>query len=321
MPLTQITGGGAFTRTNINQINTNFAAVAQPDYWVKPQGPNASNTNPGTYEAPFATFAGTNQYLKPGIVIGFLGVAFENWAPPAVNDVTIVGMATTPRQATDSGIPNGGGATWLNATHTGTPTATSLVIVGGASGSGVSQGWRFQNIYFNNAATGATTADVELLRDATRDAGHASFINCKFTGTNYGLYDHGGVGFITVDGCEFFNFAGGTDTGIRGGAGGAIALPLQWNIKNSSFWNNVDHMLIPLSSGNIYNNVFGFIGSSITTTVIMDLSGGKDNAIWNNKIQAASNAVGITAAVVLGTNDSYGPQFYTDQTEYATPAS
>ena len=58
MPLTQITGGGALTRTNINQINQNFAAVSQPDYWVKPQGPNASDNNPGTFEAPFATMSG-----------------------------------------------------------------------------------------------------------------------------------------------------------------------------------------------------------------------------------------------------------------------
>jgi len=98
-------------------------------------------------------------------------------------------------------------------------------------------------------------------------------------------------------------------------------LPLQWIIRNSNFWNNVNHIVSPFSSANIYGNNFGFIGSSITTTKIYDATSGKNNAIWNNKIGCASDAVGITAAVVLGTADSYGPQFYTDITEYGDPAS
>jgi hypothetical protein len=157
--------------------------------------------------------------------------------------------------------------------------------------------------------------------DVGRDASHASFLNCKFTGANFGILNSGGASVVTVDGCDFFNFAGGTDSGIAYGTDTSVALPLNWTIRNCNFWNNVRHIISPFSSAAIYNNNFGFIGSSITTTIIYSATGGKNNAIWNNKIQAASDAVGITAAVALGTADSYGPQFYTDKEEYATPAS
>lgn len=319
---------GAFTRRNQQIINGNFTQLTNPDYWVRPQGPGANNNNAGTYESPFATMSGVDRYLKPGLVIGLEGVLFQCWAPAAVCDVTILGMANTPRQATSNGIPIGGGATWLNATHTGVATAADLVKVGGSTTeTGLSQGWRFENLFFNNAATTAGTGCVALYRgdgagvDVGRDASHASFLNCKFTGGNFGIINRGGASFVSVDGCEFFNFASAGDTGIGYGTDTSVALPLQWRIANSFFWNNVNHIVHPFSSAAIYNNNFGFIGSTITTTKIYDATNGKNNSIWNNKIQAASNAVGITAAVTLGTTDSYGPQFYTDQTEYATPAS
>ncbi len=323
---TPITGGGTLTRQNIAQINSNFAAVSQPDYWVKPQGPNASNSNPGTFDAPFADMSGVTRYLTPGITIGLIGTLFQNWAPPAMNDITIIGMGNTPRQSTDSGIPNGGSAFWASAPSLASPTAADLVKIGGsATETKVSQGWRFINIFFNNAAT--TFGCVGLYRgdgagnDVGRDASHASFINCYFTGTNYGILSQGGPSFVIVDGCTFFNFAGAGDTAIKAGTDTSVALPLQWEIKNCKFWNNANHIVMPFSSANIHDNLFGFVGSSITTTKIYDATSGKDNAIWRNKIQAASDAVGITAAVVLGTADSYGPQYYTDKEEYATPAS
>jgi len=319
---------GSFTRRNQKIINDNFTQLTNPDFWVRPQGPGANNNNPGTYESPFADMHGVDRYLKPGIVIGLQGVLFQCWAPAACCDVTIVGIANTPRQATSSGIPIGGGATWLNATHTGVATAADLVKVGGAATeTGLSQAWSFQNIFFNNAASGALTADVSLYRgdgagvDVGRDASHASFVNCKFTGTNFGILNQGGASFVTVDNCEFFNFAGGTDTGIAYGTDTSVALPLQWEIKNSKFWNNVRHIVSPFSSANIHDNDFGFIGSSITTTIIYSATGGKNNAIWRNKIGCNSDAVGITAAVALGTADSWGPQYYSDKEEYATPSS
>lgn len=319
----QITGGGAFTRTNIQQINQNFDAVASPDLWVKPQGPNASNTNPGTFESPLASMSGTNRYLKPGMTVGLLGVLFECWTPPIVNDITIVGMANTPRQATDSGIPNGGGATWLNATHTTSATAASLVTVGGSlTATAVSQGWTFRNLFFNNSSTDSTTGCIDLLRSSTgADASHASILGCKLQGGNYGIIDNGGNGRVTVDSCEFANFAGSGDTCLKTGVASVVAIPIEWTISNNKFFNCANCITLALSSGAIYNNLFGWIGSSITTTTWIVMTGGKNNAIWNNKFQVASDAAGIAAAVVLGTADSMGPSFYSDVTEYGDPTS
>jgi hypothetical protein len=324
----QVLDTGVFTQRNKQTINDNFTQLTNPDYWVRPQGPNANNNNVGTYESPFADLSGVTRYLTPGIVIGLDGVLFQNWAPPAVNDITIVGMGNTPRQATDSGIPNGGGATWLNVTHTTSATATSLLKIGGsATETKVSQAWRLVNIFMNNSSTNATTGCVELQRgdgsgvDVGRDASHFSMSGCILTGGNYGLLDQGGCSFVVIDNCVFFNFTGSGDTGIKEGTATDVALPLQWKITNSRFLNNANHIVMPFSSADIHDNTFGWLGSTTQTVKIYDATGGKNNTIWRNKIQAASDAANITAAVTLGTTDSYGPQYYTDKEEYATPSS
>ena len=329
--LTPVTGGGAFTRQNIAQINANFAAISQPDLWVRPQ--NGNDANPGTYESPLATFSGTSKYLKPGMVIGLLGTAFECWAPPAVNDITIVGMANQPRQATDSGIPNGGGSTWLNATHTGTPTASPLLKIGGAETElKVSQGWTLRNIYMNNNATGSTTSCVELMRgdgagtDVGRDASHFAAYGCKFTGANFGIRDSGGASFVRLEDCEFFNFAGAGDTAIKEGTDTDVALPLQWVVLNNRFWNNTVHMTVPLSSAVIQGNSFGYIGSSITTTTQMTLTSGKNNSIHGNFFEVPYSTNGITAMFALGTNDrfflnSFGSAVTTTIFGFGSPSS
>jgi hypothetical protein len=141
-----ITGGGAFTARNIAAINSNFAAVEAIDYWVRPQAavPDAD----GTYAKPFASLTALGSRVTSGVRIGLEGVLKEEYSSPIVNDVTIIGArSNTPRQATTSGVPNGGGATWLSPTS---GTGSLLTING--------QGWRVENIYFNNTATGATPA-------------------------------------------------------------------------------------------------------------------------------------------------------------------
>jgi hypothetical protein len=235
-------------------------------------------------------------------------------------------MANTPRQATSSGVPNGGGATWLNATHNATPTASPLVKIGGAATeTGLSQGWTFYNIFFNNSATGSTTSCVELMRgdgagvDVGRDASHAAFYGCKFTGGNFGIRDSGGCSFVTIQDCEFFNFTGTGDTAIKEGTDTDVALPLQWVVKNNRFWNNYAHIVVPLSSADIYGNMFGYIGSSITTTVQVQLgSGGKNNTMHLNRFQMAE-ATGTPTMFGGGTNDSW-LNYYTDALTTGVPS-
>src|SRR5262245_13328231 len=112
--LTTITGGGAFTSQNIRDINSNFAVVSNPDLWVRPQNTASNAAANGTYDRPFASFTAAGPSMRPGMTVGLLGVTLEEFSSPRVNDITIVGMGNLPRQATTSGVANGGGSTWLS---------------------------------------------------------------------------------------------------------------------------------------------------------------------------------------------------------------
>lgn len=307
-----ITGGGALTRQNITDLNVNFQDLQIIDLWVRPQF--GLDTNPGTYSKPLASFDGLSKYLTPGLVVGFEGVYKGNWAPPAVNDITIIGNCVTPRQATDSGAPNGGSATWLSLAS---PAATSLVIVGGTSSeTHPSQGWTFKNVFFNNASTTSTTGCVELKRGdgagaGDRDASHAAFYNCKFTGGNHGILDQGGASFVTVSGCQFYGFAGSGDTAIKQGTATGVALPLQWQIVNNQFYNNYAHIVTPLSSALISGNVFGWKGYSVTSTVQIHIDGGgKNNQVMLNMFQMAESTG--TATMFGGGTDDGWINYYAD---------
>ena len=260
-----ISGGGSFTRQNIDQINSNFAEVAAASngsplsVWVRPQYGN--DANPGTYARPLATMAGTARYITPGLTIYVEGVIFEQVTFPIVNNVTVVGVSVVPRQATTSGVPNGGGATWLS--PTGLSNSLALATVQG-------QGWTFQNILFNNSATSAGCIKLSVVGDppTQADASHCAFINCRFTGANLGIDDAGGSAFTYINGCEFFNFAGSGDMAIKS-TSTAVRLPLDWTIVNSRFWGNVNHITAPASGWLVQGNTF-----TAATTVQIDFTGG-----------------------------------------------
>ncbi len=65
-----IKGGGAFTRQNIEQINSNFTALTNPDIWVRPQATSSSAAADGSYERPYGSVnALSASILKPGMVV------------------------------------------------------------------------------------------------------------------------------------------------------------------------------------------------------------------------------------------------------------
>src|SRR5678815_5208679 len=209
-----ITGGGSFTRTNIDQINSNFSELSGSagagsasglSVWVRPSYGN--NNNVGTYDKPFATLSGAARAIQPGLTIYLDGVLTEEFTAPIVNDVSIVGAANQPRQATTSGAPNGGGATWLSPSG---GTGTLLTLTG--------QAWKRQNLFMNNSATGATTAcvNIDCVGDppTQADASHTQILGCVFQGGNFGVYAPLGPNYVTIAGCTFSNFAGTGDTAI-----------------------------------------------------------------------------------------------------------
>jgi hypothetical protein len=324
-----ITGGGSFTRQNITQINSNFSELAggggvsagssEVDVWVRPQVGN-NNTADGSYTKPYATLAGVSRVITAGIVIGVEGVIKEEFSSPIINDVTIVGAKSNqPRQATTSGVANGGGATWLSPSG---GTASLLKING--------QAWKVQNIYFNNSATGASTAGVEIVGGGdpplTADGGHTQILNCVFTGEANGIYINGGPGFLTIAGNTFYFFDTSGDIAIKAGGSGGTGYGSK--ILNNVFAANLTHISVGATAygWEIAGNRFSYIDAGVTTTTQVSLSTGNNNSVHDNYFDLPYSTNGITAMFTLGTNDRwYFNQFATAVTttiySFGAPAS
>jgi hypothetical protein len=283
----------------------------QPTLYVNSY--TGSNGNSGlSPDQALATITQAVAMANNGEIIGIFGVFRENvTARLGLQDVTIIGMANTPRQATSGGVPNGGGATWLSPS-TVTNTADLLVIKG--------QAWRLENIYFNNSAT--TAADVLLLRTGTGDppadpdGSHTAFINCRFTGAHYGIEDEGGNAFIHIDQCEFFNFPGTGDVGIIGGTGSVIANPLRWVITNSYFWGNVNHIIAPASGWIIKGCTF-----NAPTTTVIDFTGGTAPNFVQQNAFAIAAADFDPAGGVTGVTGDVWSNYLIDAVETGLPAN
>lgn len=257
-----ITGGGVLTKQNITDLNANFADLQTVDYWVRPQyGDNTSGD--GSYDKPFASMSGVSRYLAPGVVIGLEGVLLEEFtAPLGVNNVTILGFQQVPRQATTSGTPNGGGATWLSPSG-----GTSWLLRLRA------QGWTVANIYFNNSATAAPC--VSILTDGAgdpptdADGAHALFVNCIFTGSDDGVNVNGGTNFVRFEGCTFFGFSGAGDLAVSSTAGAGVGTLLDWRFIGCKFFNNAGNITAGLSHATISGCYF-----ENGTASNIDLTGG-----------------------------------------------
>jgi hypothetical protein len=299
MPLTTITQQGALDATVLGQLNRNFAQT-QPyvDYWVRPQASGAEQD--GSWAKPFGSMALARPFMTPGVVIGLEGVLKEEFSAPIVNDLSFVGAkSNAPRQATTSGVPNGGGATWLSPSG-GTG---SLLTINGQSN-------LVSNIYFNNSATGATTAGVKLVGGGdpplTADAGGTTIENCTFTGEANGIYIDGGPGFLRILGNTFYFFDSTGDCAILAGGSGGTGYGTR--VIGNVFQANLTHIK-GLSTGYgwlLTDNYFSYISAGVTTGVFLDFTGGNDVALYRNIYDVNSGNAGIANMFVLGTNPRSG---------------
>lgn len=317
--------GGSFTATDQAQINQSFSQL-QADFYVDAQ--NGFDGNPGTsqglaFRTPGPlTYAMTQARLqsqKP-LTVAIDGVLTYEWTAPIINDVTLIGAANKARQATTSGVPNGGGATWLSPTS---GTGSLLTIQG--------QAWDVKNFYFNNTATGTSTACIKLVGGGdpplTADSGHTRILNCVITGEANGIMWSGGPGFITVDGCKLFYFDSSGDKAINseaGSPGGGTGWGAR--ITNNVFTANLTHISAPAYGWEIANNRFSYIDVGVTTTTQISLSTGSNNSVHNNYFDLPYSTNGISAMFVLGTNDRwYFNEFSTAVTttiySFGAPAS
>lgn len=290
--------------TNFPNGVSSFGVPVFGSNWVQPYGNawfvngNAGTGGDGSRDQPFSTMATAFNNVASGDTIFFKGNIAEQLSSPAgIFDVTIVGCGNSPRHA-DAHTGNNGysAATW-KAPSSATALTPLLKLQ--------QQGWRLANFLF--AAAPADTPAVDLFRDggagdAERDASHASFYGMRFDAGPIGIRANGGPAFITVSGCLF---RGQTTTSIANTTGAGIGTNLCWNILGNRFFDNVNHIVVPLSQGTIQDNVMG----KFTTKGIDLVNGTGYNVVTKNLLTGDYDAGYVAAA-----NDDWAGNFSSDIT-------
>ncbi len=223
-------------------------------YYVDPaNGSDAGDVDGKSWDRAFASLTPLDTILVHGDVIYLSGVLRQQWvAPQDVFDVTVIGVAGRPRQATDSGVPTGGGATWL-APASGAVATTPLLRLR-------EQGWVISNVFFNH--TEGDAACVKLHRTeaaAAMDASHATFVDCRFGGGSPAIEDYGGHSNVHILRCTFHDCVYAIRVTNQG-----IAIPSKWLVEECN--------IQPCTNGIVgawVDSVFknNFIHKSTTTTI------------------------------------------------------
>lgn len=304
-----IKGGGALTNRNIADLNANFAEASGVDIWVRPQASISAGPD-GSYDNPFASFAQLQQLggMVNGVTIGLEGVLREQYTTPlGVNNVTVIGDQHIPRQATTSGAPNGGGATWL--APASPSTSAALIRVQG-------QGWTLANIYFNS--TGITTngaIEPHTVGDPPleADGAHLLISNCIITGAKYGIRCPTGTNFVRVVGSEIFGYGDSGDVAISGTGG--VGTLLDWQIVNCKIYGNANGIVAALNKGTIS-------GCAIDSgTATIDLTNGTaPNRVIGNSFNIAA-ADFDPAGGVTGVSGDVWSNTLTDAIETGLPTN
>jgi hypothetical protein len=234
--------------------------ISKP-WFIFPQG----NGPRGSY----STFAEVKPNLKSRDVIIIGGVLREQAvAPLGVFDVTVIGAANLPRQATSGGVPTGGGATWLPPSS-GAVAATALIEV-------IEQGWTFENIFFSPHTSSPAIQATRAEDTVHPDPSHLTIRGCRFAGGGsgqIGYQDSGGCYDVLIEDCEFSSLT----TAIKGVAGAGIADPLENRYLRNYFHQNTNDIVIGCSYGLIQGNRF-----KNTTTQKVDLTAGGHEVVVLN---------------------------------------
>lgn len=259
------------------------------------------------------TDALANARSRDVIILG--GVLREQVvAPLDLYDITIIGAANNPRQATSGGVATGGGASWL--APTSPVAATPLLEVRSA-------GWAFQGIEFTPVNASAA---VRLTRSAvtdTIDASHAAFAGCAFQAnggtTQKGIEDNGGCGFVTIDNCRFEDLAGTAIIGLNT----AAAVPLRWKVRKNYFWRNTNAIAMSATQGLFSENVFNQAANDANNKInlVAVAAQGSLNMVLYNVFSDAAANVTIAKGYKPGTTDVWR-NYVTDAAAYvvAVPA-
>jgi hypothetical protein len=236
-------------------------------FYLFPQG--------GGPRGAFTTFAALSSHLRSRDTILFSGVLREQaMTPVGVFDVSIIGAANRPRQATSGGVATGGGASWLSPT---VPVATTALI------QVIEQGWRFENIQFAPVAASDCIRFRRMETATIPDASHGAVVGCYFS--TGGAGGHG----VNVGECKNILIEGnhfealGTGTAIRNTADGGIMNPTYAVIRKNRFGRgNAGDIICALGNSLIEENIFYSVFGTEAGFRI-DLAGdGVGNRIINN---------------------------------------
>lgn len=281
------------------------------EWFVYPDGGSDRNSGKNWTEA-FASMSPLDDLLGHGDTIYLSGVLRQHWTTaPYKNDVSIIGVENQPRQATSGGVANGAGATWLSPTSVTNTSPLVKVFL---------QGWRFENIFFNNAAT--TAPSILLYRDGEAveaDASHAQIVGCVFNGTDDGIQASGGPNYVTIRDCRFHGFGGSGDTAISNTTGAGIGVNHGWLIENNVFFDNTNHVVVPLVNGTVRRNNFIVVGNTTTATIALSLTGGSGNSVYENMFNRPVNTSPNATLYVGGTNDVWSQNYGSDNIFFGVP--
>jgi hypothetical protein len=253
-------------------------------FYLFPQG--------GGPRGSFSTFTDLAPQLQSRDLVLFSGVLKEQaTCPVGVYDVTIQGASNRLRQATNGGVPTGGGSSWLSPDSP--VAATPLLQV-------IEQGWTISNIQFAPPA-GSPCVRFRRRESATiPDASHGQVLGCYFsTGGAAGVgIDVTETKRIKIADCEFE--AIGTGACITNTADGGIATNNYHHIVGNRFMRG-NALEIDLATndslieGNIFYALFGVEGG-----FRIDLSGGARNRVLNNYFSDATAQYAVAGGYRTG---------------------
>jgi hypothetical protein len=296
----------------------NYVGGEYGSRWFVDGNRGDDDNNGRSADKPFLTMNAAFSSIQSGDTIYVRGNIREQLTTPAgVFDVKVIGPSPVTRHP-DAHTSNGGysSARW-NAPAS--PTAsTPLVKV-------QQQGWIFKDILFTGDENDGVGC-IQLFRDggagdAERDGSHAQIIGCRFAGGLYGIQDSGGCARVFIYGDnEFQQFSESDNDAIVSVVGAGIGTLWGWKIKGNTFQANHTDIDAALTGAQIVGNHFVLTSLGVTNTVAIDTTGGSRNLIAQNYMYSASNAAGINARFVVGSNDIYSDNYYSDIAEYAEPA-
>lgn len=264
------------------------------DVWYVDPNTGSDDGLGKSWDDAFDTMAEAFTHLASGDTIYFRGKVKEQvTAPVQVFDVSIIGASNRVRHADAAPVGSESGASWV---PPDSPTAaTPLLKV-------LQQGWTLAN-FLMDAPSDAPC--VQLHSDAgagndERDASHFSAYGVRFTGGQSGIEGTGGQFHCLIADCEFdalTNAIKTMDTGIR--------VPANWEIRDSTFANNTNHLLLSMNYGDIHDNRFiKHTTTAITTKQVS--SQGDYNSIYRNSL---GGTYSIAGGYTGGSNDEWGGNF------------